>query len=186
VLGTGLVANLVVWYEAHGEPKNIQWRKHVVDAKSFSPCHGHPVDMDGDGDIDIIMALGYAARASTNTHHAAWYENVGAPGKGGRWKKHVIGQHLAAFEAIAVDLDGDKDLDVVATAMGSVGGVVWFENTGDPRKVWKKHPLKPMWTQANQVIAADFNGDGRPDIAGSAERGSNEVLMWRNLGSSQP
>jgi len=35
---------------------------------------------------------------------------------------------------------------------------------------------------ANQVIVADLDGDGRPDIIAGAERGSNELRWWRNEG----
>ena len=34
--------------------------------------------------------------------------------------------------------------------------------------------------RANQVIIADLDGDGRPDILAEAERGSNELRWWRN------
>ena len=40
--------------------------------------------------------------------------------------------------------------------------------------------LKEGWTNANMVITADINGNGRPDIVAAAERGSNEVRWWRN------
>jgi len=42
--------------------------------------------------------------------------------------------------------------------------------------------LKDNWPKANQVIVADLDGDGRLDIVASAERGSNELRWWRNLG----
>jgi hypothetical protein len=42
--------------------------------------------------------------------------------------------------------------------------------------------LKEDWVKANQVVVADLDGDGRLDILAEAERGSNEVRWWRNLG----
>src|SRR5206468_705256 len=122
------------WYEVGEDRGKPDWKKHVVDDESLNPCHGHPVDMDKDGDIDIVMALGYFSdqELTETTNQVAWYENVGTPGTGRKWKKHIIGQLKSAFESVAVDLDGDGDLDVVATAMGSTGGVFWFESPGDP------------------------------------------------------
>jgi antibiotic biosynthesis monooxygenase (ABM) superfamily enzyme len=186
LLGTATAVNLVAWFENPGDPTKKAWKKHVIDDKSPRPTHGHVVDMDGDGDLDVVMALGFlAAAGQADTHQVVWYENVGKPGDGTTWKKHVIGTLPQAFEAIAVDLNGDSHLDVAATAWNEKPGgrVVWFENPGDPRKVpWKMHVLKENWPRANQIIAADLNGDKRPDLAAVAERGANEFRWWRNEG----
>jgi len=112
-----------------------------------------------------------------------WYENDGKPGTG-PWKRHVIGPRFDdAFEALAGDLDGDGDMDVAATSWRNPGRVVWFENHGDPTGEWTRHSLKENWRSANQVIIADLNGDGRPDIAACAERGTVEFRWWRNEGA---
>ena len=183
LLGTARGSNLTVWYENTGEPAKKPWPRHVIDDQSPQPVHGHPVDVDRDGDMDVVMALGMlSGDGQANTHQIAWYENVGNPGRGESWKKHVIGPLPFAFEAFAGDLDGDGDLDVVATAWGGAGQVVWFENSGDPKAMWSMHTLKDKWSRANQVIMADLDGDKRPDIAATAERGANELRWWRNEG----
>jgi hypothetical protein len=182
LLGTARAGNLVVWFENPGKVGQ-PWRRHVIDAASPCPTHGHLVDMDGDGDLDVVMALGMTALAGqAGTHQVVWYENVGKPGNGTKWKKHVIGQLDHAFEAVAGDINGDGKIDVVATAWGGKGQVVWFENPGDPKGRWIKHVVKDGWPHANQVILADLDGDKRLDIAATAERGANELRWWRNLG----
>jgi hypothetical protein len=183
LLGTASSANLIVWYENPGNPATQGWKKHIIDDKSHRPVHGQPVDLDGDGDIDVVMALGFYGQGG----EIAWYENVGKPGNGTVWKKHVICPDFPqAFEAVAADVNGDGHLDVIATAWGPNGRVVWFENPGDPKKVpWKMHVLKEKWSMANQVIVADLNGDKRPDIAAVAERGANEFRWWTNEGPAK-
>jgi hypothetical protein len=146
--------------------------------------------MDRDGDPDVVVAIGMLQNLGTkNTNQIAWYEN---PGKSGlssptpegegrrKWTKHIIGELVGAFEAFAADLDGDGDIDVAATAWGPGGKLVWFENTGDPKGKWTMHVLKERWVNANQVIIADLDGDRRPDIIATAERGANELRWWQN------
>ena len=194
LLGTGRKSHHVIWYENRPADNSVDWEKHYVDDKSPCPAHGNPADMDGDGDMDIVMALGFyykpgsgQADASLDREHnrVVWYENDGDPGSG-LWKKHVIGPRFDdAFEAVAGDLDGDGDVDVAATSWRNPGRVVWFENQGDPKGAWTRHMLKNNWRSANQVIIADFNGDGRPDIVACAEHGSYELRWWRNEGQSK-
>ncbi len=186
VLGTASGADLVAWYENPG-PAAKKWTRHVIDDRSPRPIHGHATDMDGDGDADVVLALGMSAPSGRkDTHQVVWYENVGKPGKGAAWKKHGIGMLEGAFEAVAGDLNGDGKPDVAATSWGEAGRVVWFENPGDPAGEWTMHVLKEKWPRANQVIVADLDGDGRPDLIATAERGANELRWWHNEGPDKP
>ncbi len=192
LLATARAGSLVVWYENPGRQSASPWPRHVIDDRSPSPTHGHPVDLDGDGDLDVVMALGMlAVEGAQLTHQAVWYEN--ADGTGTSWRRHVIGSLPYGFEAYVSDLDGDGDLDVAASSCGEIpyvagqsvlGQVVWFENGGDARRPgpWTKHVLKDRWPSGTQLIVADLNGDGRPDIAAAGEKGSQEIRWWRNDG----
>lgn len=180
LVGTARTTNLVVWYENNGHPAASEWKRHVIDREAYLPTHGQTVDLDQDGDVDVLMALGMVGSAEQSA--IVWYENSGRPADP-NWTRHTIIQPFPqAFEAVAGDLDGDGDLDVVATGWRVPGQVAWFENTGDAKVAWKPYPIKTDWINANQVILADFDGSGTLDIAACAERGSLELRWWRNLG----
>jgi len=185
LLGTATFGDLVAWYENTGQEGEARFRRHEIDREFLHPGHGHPVDLDADGDIDLTMAYGMRVEAGkTNSHQAAWYENVGRPGDGAKWKRHEIGSVLYGYEAVTGDLDGDGDLDVVATGCGGghadKGELCWFENPGDPKGRWKKCSLHQDWDLLNQVVIMDLDQDGRLDFAACSEQGT--FYWWRNLG----
>ncbi|MDA1049471.1 MAG: VCBS repeat-containing protein [Planctomycetota bacterium] len=183
LLRTARVANLVVWYENPGDPRIMLWKRHVIDAKSADPGHGMPADIDGDSDLDVVMALGMDSHdQQIGTREIVWYENDIPKSKAGDWKKHVIGGDFDdASEAIAVDLDDDGHLDVAATSYASPHGrAVWFQNPGNRQGTWIMHDLKTNWPRANQIIAADLDGDGQPDLVAGTTGSVAEVRWWRN------
>lgn len=131
-------------------------------------------DIDGDGDLDFLLAHGDTMDdgfAYKPYHGVDWLENRGEAG----FQHHRVGDLYGAHRAEAVDLDGDGDLDVVATGFllqvpvsgpaskGTirVDSVVWFEQTGDRWIPWSIESNHPRHTGMTVI---DVNRDGRPDI----------------------
>ena len=185
LLAVSDAASIILWYENVAAMKGaVEWRRHVIDLPGApppgQPVFGKLVDLNRDGRVDILMPFG--GWGTSKGGGVAWYENSGVEDGRIQWKKHLITDALpGGFEAVAADLDGDGDLDVVATGE-TPGEIAWFENPGNPAGRWLKHPLRAEWTHANQVIVVDLNRDGRPDIIAVADYGTVELRWWRNDG----
>ena len=156
-------------------------------------------DLDGDGDLDFLLAHGDTMDdgfAFKPYHGVEWLENRGeAP-----FAHRRVGDLYGAHRAEAADLDGDGDLDVVASsylAQVPAGGppgavkvdsVVWFERRGEHWIPWSLERNHPRHTGLTTI---DLNGDGRVDILGAINfswdppphpQGGPAIEGWINLG----
>ncbi len=72
------------------------------------------------------------------------------------------------------DLDGDGDPDISFGDSREAGEeaelLYWAENPGNINQLWKKHLVSDEVKVVDRVEIADFNGDGRLDIAMAEER----------------
>jgi len=81
---------------------------------------------------------------------------------------------------IAVDIDGDDDLDIASVAFAG-NEIAWWENDGSGGG-WSKHRIAVGFGGATGLCAAYINDDGYIDIAGIAEQ-DDEAAWWENNGS---
>jgi hypothetical protein len=129
------------------------------------------VDMDGDGDLDVLSA-------SRLDDEVAWWENT--TGDGTVWVKQLVdGAFNGAKATIAADLDGDGDLDVVATAMSPTLDVAWWENTAGDLTVWSESPIQVSFRSGQSLTTPDLDGDGDLDILAVAKV-DGDVTWWKN------
>jgi hypothetical protein len=156
------------------------------------------VDLDGDSDVDFLLTHGDTfgdGFAYKPYHGVSWLENLG----GNEFEAHLIGMLFGAHHAEAADLDGDGDLDVVASGYlpqlpvpfsrghVEVDSVIWFERVGEEWIPWSVESNHP---RHSGVTVIDLNRDGRLDIVAPSnyawerrERKDEHAMeVWFNLG----
>jgi FG-GAP-like repeat/FG-GAP repeat len=120
------------WLENLGGGK---WKEHLIDDSWSQPHALTLVDLDKDGQIDIVTGKRYLAHEADPGAFEPlglyWYR--WSP-KEGHFIKHVIDYGSKAgggIQIIAVDIDGDGDIDLVAPGKS---GLFLFEQVDFPRQ----------------------------------------------------
>ena len=132
-------------------------------------------DVNGDGHLDVMLAKG---------RHWPLVDQLLINDGKGKFHAKPLGTADRTYSGLLVDLDGDRDLDVVIS-----------NDDPDPKRVYLNDGRgnftpgsvfgKPDWPTRN-VSAADLNGDGLPDIivanrTGNSS-GSNYACLNRGAG----
>lgn len=153
-------------------------------------------DLDGDGDVDILHANGDTMDSglARPTHGIRALFNEGVAG----FQIREIALMPGVSQARAADLDGDGDLDVVATALhpgasaqppGTFDAVLWVEQ-GDGGQ-WIPRSIERDDCRYSTFTIADVDGDRRPDlVAGTwqADVGGSPapaLRVWLNRPASR-
>lgn len=178
------------WEQPAAGAASGEWKFHPyalakdgVKALSMSDIHVEDLDLDGDNDL---------IAGSAHEYGVWWFENTGAKDNN-QFKYHVIDESWSqphASEFVDVNGDGQRDL---------ITGKRFFAHNGaDPGG---RHPVMMFWYEikrtkgqpptfirheiaagrdtgvGTQFQAADFNADGKIDIALSNKKGVNLLLQ---------
>jgi len=139
------------------------------------------VDIDDDGDLDVAGVI------NSQVH---WWEHPGDP-IAGTWIEHVVDNdigatkpgHISDIEIVDFDGDGDHDLVVSYPSVVTNGGLIsWWENPVDPvNDSWIEHVIEDSSiTTPRELVIADFDGDGDPDVASALLYDFPNVRWWEN------
>ncbi|MEQ8783509.1 MAG: VCBS repeat-containing protein [Roseibium album] len=146
--------------------RNPEWSSELIDDRKLHDVIA--IDLDGDGWPELVA----------RNQRFGGYEDgdsvfIYAREPPAKWRKHAVAVNQG--EGLAVtDIDGDGLPDILVNGL-------WLRNPGRPDGAWTATNFAREWTWPDVVIAsADFNLDGRPDIAmaPSEPEGGRYRVSW--------
>jgi hypothetical protein len=143
-----------------------------------SPIFVVAADFDGDGDIDLAVA-NYDVENFDPPDSVSILKNNGN-GTYAPAASCAVGTHPLAVCAVDFDRDGDIDLAVLNGADQSFSFLRNYGNGTFMSAVDYDTELGSVWS----LSAADFDGDGRSDLAVTGSGGGDRVLIFKNIGNA--
>lgn len=141
--------------------------QQIISTETSAPYNVVAADIDGDGDIDAVTA-------SFGDDLVAWFENIDGLGSFGPLVE-VTDQLNNVRRLSTADLDGDGDIDILATSQTD-DLVVWFENLNGLGSFSIAKIITTETDNPKDVIATDIDGDGDKDVVVSSN--NNSTVIW--------
>lgn len=171
----------VAWYENLDGLGNFG-AQNVISTQLVFPTKSYIADFDGDGDLDILSQ-------SYDEGKIAWFKNL--DGLGTFSNAIFVSLNYPNYsikDVIGADIDGDNDIDVVATLKVD-NKIVWYENIDGSGDFSDANVIAENIPDPNVINATDIDYDGDLDlISSSHESGNSEIyyLINNGLGNFDP
>ncbi len=109
-------------------------------------------DINGDGHGEFILSHGWLERGSHDPYAEEWtlHEEFNLGG--------------ASVPILVADVNGDGLNDLIV-GQGHDYGLDWYEQRMEGgKRSWVRHPIDPYNAQYHDLIWADIDGDGQPEL----------------------
>ena len=128
-------------------------------------------DINGDTFPDLLVSV-------FSSDSVQWYENL--DGQGNFGSAQLISSNVPGIQdAIAADLDGDSDLDVITNTQDDLT-LSWFENLDGQGNFGTQQIVTSTVTNGRSVFAEDIDGDDDMDLV-CASYGDSSIVWFENL-----
>lgn len=165
----------------NGQPGKFTYTQQ--DLGNMSSIVFSLADIDGDGLPDLLVVS--PNTSNTGLPQVMVYRNISTPG-------HVAFGHPLAMPSLyatisniqisAYDMDGDGKPDIVVTSGDQGTGIALYRNTSYPGQLSFYAGTDIEVGPRNNILIADFNGDGLPDILLPSD-GYGEADVLKNQSS---
>jgi hypothetical protein len=177
ILGASNIQNNIFWFENIDGLGNFG-PQIIVETGFDYPIAARAIDIDGDGDNDILTADSYG------DNDVIWFKNTN--GLGNFVQQQALTTDIRnPQDAIAADIDGDGDLDIVVSSRKLEGfRVIWFENTNGLGNFDPTPNLidMPFGYNPTKLLATDFDNDNDLDIVVGNDHNIG-VVWYKNNGN---
>ena len=156
--------------------------QRLVDAGWIMSLEAH--DLDNDGDMDVIVSDRKGPACGVY-----WLENPGAEAVRMQhdWTRHeVAGHNREVMFLDLADMNGDGRVDIVTATRNGV--LLISTSPENPSEPWSTEEVpNPFGVPHGKAVAvADLNGDGRLDLAHTANNGGNREHPGATWMESKP
>jgi FG-GAP-like repeat/Secretion system C-terminal sorting domain len=158
----------------------IAWFENIDGLGSFGPKQVisntverawfvHAGDLDGDGDNDVLAVSYWDLQL-------IWYENTDGQGTFG--PEQIIQTGTGYKSALAEDVDGDGDLDIVTGSQSFGGDLAWHENIDGLGTFGAQQIIADDAQNPEAIFVEDLDSDGDLDVMAA---GYNLVSWYENI-----
>jgi len=155
---------------------SLVWRTQAIPAaeRMAQWMFCLPMQIDGQHGVDLVVG------AKGDEAPIGWLESPSDPRSLGAWRWHELYSGGWIMSLVAADMDGDGDLDVVASdRKGANRGCLWLENPGPAmaRTAWPVHRIGAGDREVMFLCVVDLDQDGLLDVLTATA--ARELVYYR-------